>query len=75
MIHEESNPGSIKVVPPYSLLLSIFGSSQKRRENTKKSKIYSKEKKKLIAVRRECQSAKKMIKNWLRRLRNTKIEI
>jgi hypothetical protein len=26
-------------------LLSIFGSSQKRRENTKKSKIYSKEKK------------------------------
>jgi hypothetical protein len=45
MIHEDSNPGSIKVVPPYSLLLSIFGSSQKRRENTKKSKIYSKEKK------------------------------
>ena len=44
MIHEDSNPGSIKVVPPYSLLLSIFGSSQKRRENTKKSKIYSKEK-------------------------------
>jgi len=29
----------------------------------------------IIAVKRGCQSALKMVKNWLRRFKNTKIEI
>jgi len=38
-------------------------------------KIYSEEIKKTIAMKRGCQSAQKMTKNWLRRFKNTKIEI
>jgi len=41
-------------------------------QNTKKKfKIFSK----IIAVKRGCQNAQKMVKNWLRRFKNTKIEI
>jgi Cys-tRNA synthase (O-phospho-L-seryl-tRNA:Cys-tRNA synthase) len=53
-------------------LLPIFGFPhiKKKGENTKKIYIYSEEKKKkIIAVRRGYQSAQKMTKNWLRRLK------
>jgi hypothetical protein len=42
----------------------------------KNKKIYSNEKsKKIITVKKRCQNAQKMTKNWLRRFKNTKIEI
>jgi len=40
-------------------------------KKTKKQKILSKN----ITVKRGCQNAQKMVKNWLRRFKNTKIEI
>jgi hypothetical protein len=51
-------------------VITIFGSPHKKRE--KKIKKYIK---KITAVKRGCQSAQQMVKNWLRRLKITKIEI
>jgi hypothetical protein len=49
--------------------------TQKKRKYKKIKKIYSEENKKIIVVRTGCRRVQKMIKNWLRRLKNTKIEI
>jgi hypothetical protein len=49
--------------------------TQKKRKYKKIKKIYSEENKKIIVVRTGCWRVQKMIKNWLRRLKNTKIEI
>jgi ribosomal protein S17 len=59
------------------VLLPIFGSprKKKKRKYKKIKKIYSEENQKIIVVRRECRRVQKMIKNWLRRFKNTKIEI
>jgi hypothetical protein len=46
-----------------------------RRKCKKKKYIYSGENKKIIAMRRGCQSAQKMTKNWLKKFENTKIKI
>jgi hypothetical protein len=56
-------------------LLPIFGSPQKKIQNKKNQKIYSEENQKVIALNKGFRSAKKIIKNWLRRLKNTKIKI
>jgi hypothetical protein len=48
----------------------------KKRENTKGIKKYIQQKiKKIIAVKRGCQSAQKITKNWLRKFKNIKIKI
>jgi len=47
----------------------------KKRRKCKKIKYIQKKNKKIIAVKRRCQNAQKMAKNWLRRFKNTKIEI
>jgi hypothetical protein len=47
----------------------------KKEENAKKSNIFGRKIKKIIAVKRGCQNAQIMAKNWLRRFKNTKIEI
>jgi len=58
------------------VLLFIFGFPRRKGENAKKTKIYIQEKtKKIIAMRRGCQSAQKMTKNWLKKFENTKIKI
>jgi hypothetical protein len=50
--------------------------SQVERRKCKKNKnIYPGENKKIIAMRRGCQSVQKMTKNWLRKFKNTKIKI
>jgi hypothetical protein len=55
------------------VLLSIFGSPHKK--NTKISKeIFERKQKICIVVRRGCQSAHKIAKNWLRRFKNTKLK-
>jgi len=50
-------------------------SPQKKKENAKKSNIFGRKIKKIIAVKRGCQNTQKMAKNWLRRFKNTKIKI
>jgi hypothetical protein len=50
-----------------------LGPDKKKRENTKKN-IFIRNPK-MIAMRRGCQSAHKIVRNWLRRLKNTKFEI
>jgi hypothetical protein len=49
-------------------LLPILDPHKKKKEKIQKVK-------KIIAVRRGCWGAQKMVKNWLRRFKNTKIEI
>jgi hypothetical protein len=46
--------------------------SQKIKKNFK---LKTKKIQKIITVRRGCQSAQKMARNWLRRLKNSKIKI
>jgi hypothetical protein len=59
------------------VLLFIFGFPRRKEKIQKKKKIYiySGENKKIIAMRRGCQSAQKMTKNWLKKFENTKIKI
>jgi hypothetical protein len=68
---------SVSIVKRRHLLFPNFRSPRKKGEIQKKSqKIYSKENKKIIiVVRRGCRSAQKMAKRWLRKFKNTKIEI
>jgi hypothetical protein len=57
-------------------VITYFWVPAQKGENTEKiKKIYLEEIKKIIAVKRGCQSAQKIAKNWLRRFKNTKIEI
>jgi len=57
-------------------LLFIFGFPRRKEKMQKKNiYIYSGENKKIIAMRRGCQSAQKMTKNWLKKFENTKIKI
>jgi len=59
------------------LLLPIFGFPTKNEKNTKKihikKYIFGRDKK--IGVRKGCWNYHKMARNWLRRFRNTRIEI
>jgi hypothetical protein len=59
------------------VLLFIFGFPRRKEKIQKKIYIYiySGENKKIIAMRRGCQSAQKMTKNWLKKFENTKIKI
>jgi hypothetical protein len=59
------------------VLLFIFGFPRRKEKIQKKKNIYiySGENKKIIAMRRGCQSAQKMTKNWLKKFENTKIKI
>jgi hypothetical protein len=43
--------------------------------SNKKHKFVINPKKKIITVRRGCWSTQKIAKNWMRRLKNTKIKI
>jgi hypothetical protein len=56
-------------------LLPIFGFPTKNKKNTKKyisKNIFGKKK---IGVRKRCWNSHKMARNWLKRFRNTRIEI
>jgi len=57
------------------MLLSIFGFPQKIQKNTKKYISKNIFEKKKIGVRKGCWNSHKMARNWLRRFRNTSIEI
>jgi hypothetical protein len=46
-----------------------------RIKKKKRKKSIKKYIKKIIVVKRGCQGAQKMIKNWLRRFKNTKMGI
>ena len=62
---------------PSCLLLPIFGFPKKNEKNTKNThqkNIFGRNKKK-IGVRKGCWNYHKMARNWLRRFRNTRIEI
>jgi hypothetical protein len=64
----------VSIVKKRHLLLPIFGFPTKNEKNTHKKKIYSEGIKK-IGVRKGCWNYHKMARNWLRRFRNTRIEI
>jgi hypothetical protein len=51
----------------------FWRSSHKKRKKKRKYKTIVERKK--ISVRREYQGAKKMVKDWLRRFKNTNIKI
>jgi len=58
------------------VLEPIFGSPHKKKKKIQKNKKYMFEKtQKIITVKKGCQNAKKMVKNWLRRFKNTNIKI
>jgi len=53
-----------------------LGPSKKEKIQKKTKKIiFGRKQKKIIAVRRGCQSAQKIAKNWLRKFKSKKIEI
>jgi hypothetical protein len=52
-----------------------LGPHTKRRKYRKNQKKIFGRNKKIIAVKKGCQSAQKIAKNWLRRFKNTKIKI
>jgi len=62
----------VSIVKRGHLLLPIFGFPVKNEKNTKT--IYSEGIKK-IGVRKGCWNYHKMARDWLRRFRNTRIEI
>jgi hypothetical protein len=53
----------------------FFGSHTKNKKNTYQKIDIQKESKKIIRVRKWCWNAHKMARNWLRRFKNTRIEI
>jgi len=56
-----------------SVVTHFWVPAQKKRRKEKKS--IEKYNEKIIVVKRGCQSTPKMVKIWLRRLKNIKIEI
>jgi len=59
-----------------SVVTKFLFPTQRKRENTKKSKKYIFIRNpKMITMRRGCRSAHKIVRNWLRRFKNTKFEI
>jgi hypothetical protein len=68
----------VTIVKRGHLLLSIFGAphkNKKKRKRKKNKKHCWKKTKKYIAVRRRHSGAQKMVKDWMRKFKNTKIEI
>jgi len=48
---------------------------QNNNNNNNNNKYMFEKTQKIITVKKGCQSAQKMVKNWLRRFKNTKNEI
>jgi len=58
-----------------SVVTYFWVPTQIRRKCKKIKNIFERKIKKIIALKRGCQNAQKMAKNWLRKFKNTKIEI